>query len=252
MDLHALEPEDFHDEVHSFEHWFGAVQSYLSGLDHGHRSDLDEGCLTSAARERLISTLCNYVVAETAALEASSGLIRIAPNRQARVFLATQVADEGRHVEVMHYRLRELGVADPECEVARRARRSIQLFREKLLMLVDAGEWDTAIFAQNVALEAMEYSVFTAHAKVADPVTRDLLERVLRDERRHIGFGQSEIGRRIREDSSRRLWITTIKQEIDALALRSFEEALQELGVSRGERLEIGLDYKQAVDRLGL
>ena len=251
-DIHSLEPEDFLEEVHSFDHWFGAVEDYLTGLDHGHRPDLDEGVIEPGARERLIATLCSYAIAETAALEASSGLIRIAPNRRAKVFLSTQVVDEGRHVEVVLHRLRELGVADPDAEVQKRGGKSIRRFRDRLLRLVDAKEWDAAIFAQNVVLEAMEYSVFTAHARVADPVTRDLLERVLRDERRHMGFGENEIGRRIREVPGRRAWIQSVKEELDALAVLTLEEALDEINLPRGERPDVGRDYLQIVERLGL
>jgi 1,2-phenylacetyl-CoA epoxidase catalytic subunit len=251
-DVHALEPEDFLEEVHSFEHWFGAVETYLADLDHGHRRDLPDPELPADEQDRLIATLSNYVVAETAALEASSGLIRIAPNRQTRVFLSTQVVDEGRHVEVLLHRLRELGVADPEQTVEQRAGPSIRRFRERLLALVDSHEWDTAIFAQNVVLEAMEYAVFGVHAKRADPVTRDVLERILRDERRHIGFGENEIGRRIRENPGRRDWIRAIKAQLDALAIETFADALEELAVPRTEREAVGRDYHRAVARLGL
>ena len=251
-DLHALEPEDFYAEVHSFEHWFGAVADYLSNLDHGHRSDIAEGPMGVAERDRLISTLCSYAVAETTALEASSGLVALAPNRSAKIFLATQAVDEGRHVEVILHRLRELGVADPEAEVSRRAGASIQRFRDRLLRLVEAREWDAAIFAQNIALETMEFTVFHAHARVADPVTRDLLERILRDERRHIGFGENELGRRLRQQPKRRLWLGTVKSELDPLVLQTFEETLEELHIPREQRPLLGRDYLQAVGRSGL
>ena len=251
-DVHALEPEDFIEEVHSFEHWFGAVGDYLSGLDHGHRRDVAEVRLAESEHDRLVSTLCNYAVAETAALEASSGLIAIAPNRNAKIFLSTQTVDEGRHVEVVLHRLRELGVADPEAEVERRAGASVRRFREKLLQLVGAQEWDAAIFAQNVALETMEYTVFRAHARVADPVTRDLLERILRDERRHIGFGENELGRRLHQQPELRRRLSSVKQELDALVLQTFDEALAELQIPRAERPSLGRDYLQTVDRLGL
>jgi len=252
VNLHALEPEDFLEEVHSFEHWFESVSGYLVGLDHGHRRDVSEPSIVGAERQRLIATLCSYAVAETAALEASSGLIAIAPNRASKIFLSTQTADEGRHVEVVLNRLRELGVADPDAEVERRAGRSIRNFRERLLELVAAHEWDSAIFAQNVALETMEYTVFRAHARVADPVTRDMLERILRDERRHIGFGENELGRRIAQDPRRRAWLSTVKSELDRLVLSTFDEALEELRVPRGDRPQLGRDYLQAVARLGL
>ncbi len=249
---HALEPDAFRDEVHSFEHWFGSVEGYLTDLEHGHRADLVEAPLEPDERERLINILADYTVAETTALEASSGLVRIAPNHNSRIFLATQVVDEGRHVEVILHRLRELGVADPEAEVELRASGAIRAFHEKLLRLVDAHDWDSAIFAQNVALEAMEYAVFRAHARVADPITSDLLERILRDERRHIGFGENEIGRRLREDPRRRVWLSTVRSELDRLVLETLERAQDELRIARSDRPALGRDYLQAVDRLGI
>jgi len=250
-DVHALEPAEFYDEVHSFEHWFGAVVDYLSGLEHGHRADLTEAALDDSERDRLIATLCSYAVAETAALEASSGLVAIAPNRQAKIFLSTQAVDEARHVEVILHRLRELGVEDPDAAVRERGGRSIYAFRERLLGLVEAREWDAAIFAQNVALETMEFTVFQSHARTADPVTRDLLERILRDERRHIGFGENEIGRRLHQDPGLRLRLEPIKLEFDQLVLQTFADALDELQIPRAERPELGREYLQAVDRLG-
>lgn len=252
-DVHALEPEDFLAEVQSFEHWFEAVEGYLHGLDHGHLHGLEETPLDPAARERLVAIICSYTVAETAALEASSGLIRIAPNRHAKIFLSTQTVDEGRHVEAMLHRLRELGVTDPEAEVDRRAGSSVKKLCAKILELVTANEWEAAIFAQNVALEAMEYTVFRTHARTADPITRDLLERVLRDERRHIGFGENELGRRLRQGPQRlRLRLEAVKAELDALVLDTFDEAMDEIGVARSDRPSLGRDYLETVARLGL
>ena len=251
-DLHALEPAEFIRQVHSFEHWFGAVEGYLTGLEHGHLPDLQSGPIDAAERGRLITILSTYAVAENAALEASSGLIRLAPSQDAKLFLATQVMDEGRHVEVMLQRIGELGVADPLAEVERRAAPSIRSFAARLMQLVEAGDWDSAIFAQNVALEAMEFSVFRAHGRVADPVTRDVLERVLRDERRHIGFGENELGRRIAADRRRQTWLRDVKQELDGLVLETFESVLGELQIPRSERPDLGRDYLQAVERLGI
>jgi len=249
--LHALDPGAFHERVRSFDHWFGAVEGYLHGLENGHRVMSDEAPV-GLERDRLIGALCTYCVGETAALEASSGLVRIAPNRPAQIFMATQAVDEARHVEVLIGRLRELGVSDPEAEVARRAAPSMTRFREQLLRLVDAQEWDSALFAQNVMLESMEFVVFDTHARRADPVTRDILERILRDERRHLGFGENEIAGRIAERRERRSWIEAVKVELDALALETFEHAARELGLPRRSEADLARRYLAAVARLGI
>src|SRR5262245_57812347 len=177
-DIHDLEPQEFLEQVHSFEFWLESVEGYLSGLTHGHRTETPETALTDLERDRLITVLCNYCVGETAALEGAGGLITIAPSRLAKVFLATQAADEGRHLEVFLHRLRDLGVGDPESEVERRASRSLLLFKRRLLELVASKDWEAAIFAQNIILESLEFAVFHSHAQEADAITREVLQGV--------------------------------------------------------------------------
>jgi 1,2-phenylacetyl-CoA epoxidase catalytic subunit len=250
-DVHALEPEDFLEEVQSFEFWFDSVQGYLEGLEHGHRPDTPEAAFAEPDRDRLITVLCNYCIGETAALEGSGGLIQIAPNRPAKVFLSTQTADEGRHLEVLIHRLRELGVPHPEEEIQRRGSPSLLRFRERLIDLVRGQDWAAAIFAQNVILECMEFAAFDAHVRRADPRTREMLDGIIKDERRHIGFGENELGRRMREHPSTRDRIEGVRRELDALVLQSFEETLRALGTPASERSDLGRQYFQAVERLG-
>jgi 1,2-phenylacetyl-CoA epoxidase catalytic subunit len=250
-DVHDLEPQAFLEEVHSFEFWFQAVEGYLSGTTWGHRPDTTDAPLAPADRDRLITVLCNYCVGEAAALEGASGLIVIAPNRLAKVFLATQVADEGRHLEVFYHRMRDLGVADPEREVERRASGSLQTFRRRLLELVASKDWEAAIFAQNVILESLEFAVFQDHAREADPVTAEVLRGVVKDERRHIGFGENELGRRVASAPHIRARLGQIKKELDHLVLEALEETNLLLGLPRDEHERLGRIYLESVARLG-
>jgi 1,2-phenylacetyl-CoA epoxidase catalytic subunit len=251
VDLHDLDPERFLDEVHSFEFWFQAVEGYLSGTTYGHRPDTAAPPLEDAERDRLVTVLSNYCVGETAALEGASGLIAIAPNRRAKVFLSTQVADEGRHLEVFLHRLRELGVLEPEREIEARAARGLLLFRRRLLELVASKDWEAAIFAQNVVLESLEFAVFASHAQEADPVTAEVLRGVLKDERRHIGFGENEIGRRLATSPHIRARLGQVKKEFDHLVLDALEETTRHLGVAAPERDRLGRAYLESVARLG-
>lgn len=250
-DLHALPPERFYEHVHSFEFWFGAVQGYLEGREFGHRPETAEAPLDDAARDRLVTVLSHYCLGETAALEGSSGLVRVAPNRPTKVFLSTQTVDEGRHLEVLTHRLVELGVSDPEAEIARRATPALTTFRRRLLELVDARDWEAALFAQNVVLEAMEFAAFHRHARTADPVTREVLMGIIKDERRHIGFGENELGRRIAREPALRERLRPVRQELDALVLESFEHTMRLLDAPVTEHADLGRDYLAAVERLG-
>ena len=248
---HDLAPEAFLDEVHSFEFWFQAVEGYLSECPYGHAPGLGEADLTEPERDRLITTLCNYCVGETAALEASSGMIGFAPSRRAKIFLATQVVDEARHLEVLLHRLGELGVTEPEEEVERRANRNLVAFKDRLLGFVEGKDWEAAVFAQNVVLEAMEFTVFEAHVERADPITSEVLEGIIKDERRHMGFGENDLGRRLALTPHLRTRLQEVKKELDPLVLDTFEDTLDQIGVDRGERPELGRRYLASIERLG-
>lgn len=249
--IHDLDPAQFLEEVHSFDFWFAAVEGYLSGLTYGHRPETPDAPLPDVDRERLITVLCNYAVGETAALEGASGLIAIAPNRLCKVFLSTQVVDEGRHLEVFLRRLADLGVADPEAEVDKRASRSLQVFHRRLLELVAGKDWEAALFAQNVILECLEFAVFHSHAQTADPVTREVLLGVIKDERRHVGFGENELGRCLQRTPHIRARIGQVKKELDHLVLETLEETVRNIGVAADEQARLGRAYLEAVERLG-
>jgi 1,2-phenylacetyl-CoA epoxidase catalytic subunit len=251
QEVHDLEPDVFQREVRSFEFWFDAVRGYLDGLHYGHAPDTPEVESTDEERDRLITVLCNYCVGETTALEGAGGLIQIAPNHAAKVFLSTQAVDEGRHLEVLIHRLLELGVTNPEEEIACRASRSLLDFRSRVLDFVRSGDWSAALFAQNVILESMEFSVFQMHAQRADPRTREVLQGIVKDERRHIGFGENELGARMRDDSRIRGQLIDVRDELDSLVLETFQETMNQIDADRADRIELGRHYLAAVERLG-
>ncbi len=251
-DVHDLSSEQFLEEVHSFEFWFQSVEGYLSGTEYGHREGAVEDPMAEGDRDRLISVLCNYCVGETAALEGASGLIAIAPNRHSKIFLSTQVVDEGRHLEVLMHRMGDLGVADPEAEIQKRACPSMVDFKERLLDLVASKDWEAAILAQNVILEALEFAVFRRHAQTADAVTREILNGIVKDERRHIGFGENELGRRLRGAPHVAERLREVKSELDHLVLDALEETSKSIGIDFDEQQTLGRMYLESVRRLGL
>lgn len=252
FDPHALAEQDFLDEVHSFQFWFDSIEGYLTDRPYGRLETTDEELLEDDRRDRLITTLCNYSVGETAALEGAAGLVQLAPDRNSKIFMATQVADEARHLEVFLRRLRDLGVADPESEITRRAQPALLDFKGSLLEFVDEGDWQSAVFAQNVILETMEYTVFRLHAANADAVTRDVLAGVIADERRHAGFGENDLGRSLAVDPSARARLREIRGRLDPMVLGVFEAALDDLGAPIDERARLATEYLDTVERLGL
>ncbi len=251
-DLHDLQDQQFLDEVHSFQFWFDSVEGYLSDRPYGRSVDIAEPALPPERVDRLVTALCNYCMGETAALDGASSLVREAPTRNAKIFLATQVVDEARHLEVFLHRLGELGVEDPEGEIARRAHPALIEFRDELLSLVAAGDWPAAVFAQNVVLETLEYTVFRFHASATDAITSEVLRGVISDERRHSGFGENHLGRWLAEEPKGRSHLVEVRRRLDPLVVAVFEGSLADLGVPPEERPPLAQDYIDAVDRLQL
>ena len=250
-ELHARDHDAFLAEVHSFEFWFQSVEGYLREHPYGEDPEAPAPTVEGEEREALIATLCTYCVGETAALEGASGMIGFAPSRHAKIFLATQVVDEARHLEIFLHRLGELGLPDPEAAIEEHANRSLAQFKQRLGQFVEARDWEASVFAQNVILESMEFAAFRSHMERADSRTAEMLSGVLKDERRHMGFGENDLGRLLAKAPHIRTRLRPIKQELDALVLDTFEESLHALGVPRDERPEVGRLYLDTVSRLG-
>ncbi len=247
-DLHDTSPEAFDRQVRSFSFWFDSVRDYLPSED-GRVLPPDD--LPESERDTLITILCSYVIGETMALDGAGALILSAPNREAKIFLATQAVDEGRHLEILIQRMRELGVSDVDAELKVRANPFLLEFQKRLLQLTSAGRWEHALFAQNVILEAMEFATFHHHLGRADARTKAILEGIVKDERRHIGFGENELGRALRRDAGLGAELSRLRMELDYLVLGSFEHTLSELRIPQDERPVLKRSYLDAVERLG-
>jgi 1,2-phenylacetyl-CoA epoxidase catalytic subunit len=251
-ELHTRDHAAFLEEVHSFEFWFQSVEGYLHDRPYGIAADTPMPELEPARRQALVSTLSTYCVGEVAALEASSGMIAFAPNRATKIYLATQAVDEARHLEVLLHRLRELGVDDAEATFEARSNPNLLAFRDRLLRCVAERDWLASVFAQNVILESMEFAAFHSHARTADPRTAQMLSGVLKDERRHIGFGENDLGRHLRRHPEDRKRLAAIQHELDPLVLACFEDSLARLGMPASERPDVGRLYLESVARLGI
>jgi hypothetical protein len=66
-----------------------------------------------------------------------------------------------------------------------------------------------------------------------------------------MGFGENELGRRLRDAPYARERLRAVRQELDALVLRSFEETMDAIGTPAAERADLGGHYLEAVARLG-
>src|SRR5262245_33742005 len=133
-------------------------------------------------RQQLRYSLSQFMHGEQLALVTASQLVECAPDLEAKYYAATQVVDEARHVEVFaRYLLEKLGttVFPPA-----------PLVRDILGELIKSPEWDVKYLGVQVLLEGLALSTFHfIHDSCQEPLLKELLYYVLRDEARPVAFG---------------------------------------------------------------
>ena len=149
--------------------------------------------------ERAVVQVMTYLVEneQTALVVPARFLGRIHPHyREVVQFLAVQVADEARHVEV--FTRRALLRGDVMGVSGAGGRASLQT-------LVDEPEFSLASFLLSVLGEGTFLSLLSHLERHApDPVTRQVARLALQDEARHVAFGQAHLEHRVAVDPSLR------------------------------------------------
>jgi hypothetical protein len=133
-------------------------------------------------RLQLRYTLSQFLHGEQLALVTASQLVECAPDLEAKYYAATQVMDEARHVEVFaRYLTQTIG----ETVFA-----PAPLVRGILGELIKTPEWDIKYLGVQVLLEGLALATFHfIHDTCQEPVLKQVLRYVLKDEARHVAFG---------------------------------------------------------------
>jgi hypothetical protein len=124
--------------------------------------------------------LSNFLHGEQGALMVAAQLVNAVPHMDAKFYAATQTLDEARHVEVFAAYIRELGEVRPIAPGLR-----------GLLDAILANEnWRMKVVGMQVVAEGLALYVFRDMRNATrDPLLRQLLTLVCRDEARHTGYG---------------------------------------------------------------
>jgi hypothetical protein len=164
--------------------------------------------------EAAVVQVMTYLVEnEQAALMVPARFVwRIHPHfRETIQFLATQLADEARHVEVFTRRARlggqQLGVSGAGG-------------RASLQTLLDEPDWPAAAFLLSVLGEGTFLSLlsFLEH-HAPDPVTARIAHLSLQDEARHVAFAMGHLDEHLRaEPVFRQRLAAAVRRRHDALA----------------------------------
>jgi hypothetical protein len=163
--------------------------------------------LSTRERDRVVVEYGRFLVSqllhgEQGALLAASRLVAQAPDLDSKLFAASQVADEARHVEVFaRYVEDKLGETYPP---------SGQL-TTVLGWILEESRWDMNVLGTQVMIEGLALATLGAVRRTcSEPLLQALVTLVLRDEARHVSFSVyslrdavaqlDERGRRERED----------------------------------------------------
>ena len=126
-------------------------------------------------------SLAQFLHGEQGALLVASQLVACAPTFNAKLYAASQTFDEARHVEVFNRYIRE------RVKTRYPVNNGLKSILDKILT---DERWDLKFIGMQIVIEGLALAAFnTAKNTTNDPVFRQLLEYVIRDEARHVTFG---------------------------------------------------------------
>jgi P-aminobenzoate N-oxygenase AurF len=151
-------------------------------------------------------TTSQFLHGEQGALLVASQLVSCAPTHDGKLYAASQTFDEARHVEVFARYLNEkMGFMYP-------VNRHLKALLDKIL---SDERWDLKFIGMQLIIESLALAAFNVQkVTTPDPVLRDLLELVLRDEARHVAFGVTYMEQFVK---------TLSPKEVEERALFAFE-----------------------------
>lgn len=216
------------------QHWRESTGRYLDGKTFGYEPEVPPLTqeqfrdLPSSTYHAVVGAVAGGLAGERIAFECSAALCAHAPDDNARMFLATQVIDEARHVEVFTHRLKLLGREDIDATLHRYVNPRMFRFHDDMRARVcDARDFVGGVIGQNIALEGLALGFFEFNAALleeVDPGTSQILKTVLLDERRHVGFGLMRLRGLLDAQPEKRAFVEDTVAELSDEMMEIFEE----------------------------
>ena len=125
--------------------------------------------------------LSQFLHGEQGALFAAAQVTEAVQFFDGKLYGATQVMDEGRHVEVFHRYL------DSKLE-------KLYSINDNLFVIIDAlmvdSRWDMKFLGMQIMVEGVALGAFgTLYRETSEPLLKELLKNVIQDEARHVHYG---------------------------------------------------------------
>ena len=134
--------------------------------------------------------LSQFLHGEQGALMTAAALTHAVPDYEAKLYCATQTMDEARHVEVYERYVQKLAAIYP-----------ISPWLKDLIdQTLQSDHWVKIAIGMNMVIEGLALGAFhNMRRSTTCDLLRKLTELVLRDESRHVAFGNVYVGETIRE-----------------------------------------------------
>lgn len=160
--------------------WSRPIQNFSEASYAPYASQIPREEFDRMAAQRRAFTFTQLFFGEQAALALSAQLVNQCPELEARMCLAGQIIDEARHVEVFGRYLDKLDAEAP-----------LDPMLEGIVhRILDSDFYGEKIVGMQIFLEGIAVGLFQVFQHESpDPLLRDLMRLVLRDESRHAGFG---------------------------------------------------------------
>ena len=126
-------------------------------------------------------TLSQFLHGEQGALLAAAQLVTAVPDLDSKLYGATQVVDEARHVDVYNRYLHEkIGFSYPVNPH----------LRTLLDLILTDSRWDMKFLGMQIMVEGLALSAFAMiRQNTYEPLLRELTRYVMGDEARHVAYG---------------------------------------------------------------
>ena len=154
-------------------------------------------------------SLSQFLHGEQGALLVASQLVSCAPTFNAKLYAASQTFDEARHVEAFN-------------KYIQTRQRMMYPIGNGLKSLLDKiltdPRWDLKFIGMQIIIEGLALAAFNvARQGTNDPVFKDMLYLIIRDEARHVTFGVNYLEEFIK---------TLSKEELEERAMFAYEACL--------------------------
>lgn len=134
--------------------------------------------------------LSNFLHGEQGALMVAAQLVNAVPHTDAKFYAATQTMDEARHVDVFHRYITKLDEVRPIAPS----------LKHILDATLETGNWMKKLVGMQIVVEGLAlYSFRDMRNLTEEPLLKELLTYVARDEARHHAYGVQYVRRCVPE-----------------------------------------------------